>query len=57
MPDVFALLFLAGDTYINGKVNRVFLTATLLLIASGPIQMAIARTDAWMQFATWLTTL
>ena len=56
VPDVIAILLLAGDTYINGKVNKVFLTATLLLVASGPIQMWIARTGTWMQFATWLTT-
>jgi hypothetical protein len=56
VPSFFAILILTGDTYINGKVNRVFLIATLFLVASGPIQMAIARTEAWMQFATWLTT-
>ena len=57
IPDLIAVALLAGDTYINGKVNKVFLAGTIFYVASGPIQMFIARTDTWLSFAAWLTKI
>jgi hypothetical protein len=55
IPDLITIALLIGDTYINGRVNKPFLAGSILLIASGPIQMLFARTDTWLQFARWIT--
>jgi asparagine N-glycosylation enzyme membrane subunit Stt3 len=57
IPDLIAIALLAGDSYINGKVNRVYLAGTAFLVVSGPVQMLIARTDMWLSFAGWLTAM
>lgn len=54
LPALLGVIFLGVDTYRNGKLNKPFAAAVALLVASGPVRMAIARTDAWTQFATWL---
>lgn len=56
VPAVIAILLLIFDTWRNRKLNAVFLTGALLLIASYPIRIALSGTDAWIAFATWLTT-
>ena len=55
IPDLITIALLIGDTHINGKVNKAFLWGTVLLVASGPIQMMIARTETWLTFAAWVT--
>ena len=55
IPDVIALVCLVVDARWNGKVNKVFLAGTLLLIASHPLRLMLGSTGAWMRFATWLT--
>jgi hypothetical protein len=54
LPAVLALLCVGLDARRNG-LNRIFLTGTVLLIASYVTRLAIMGTDAWMQFALWLT--
>ncbi len=49
VPSLIAILLLAGDTYRTGKLNKAFAAGIGLLILSGPIRMAICRTDAWTQ--------
>ena len=56
VPDVVALACLVIDARLNGKVNKVFLAGTLLLIASHPLRLMLGFTEPWMQFATWLTS-
>jgi hypothetical protein len=55
VPTVLATVCLALDARRHGRVNRVFLTGTLLLVASYVGRLALMTTAAWMQFATWLT--
>jgi hypothetical protein len=55
-PDVIALVCLGYDTWRNGKLNKVFLAGTLIIIASQPLRLMLSGTDAWTRFATWLTT-
>lgn len=55
LPDLIAIIFLVVDTWKNGKLNKVYLAGTLLLIASHPLRMIISGTDAWMGFAAWIT--
>ncbi|MBK7392499.1 MAG: hypothetical protein IPI64_04245 [Chloracidobacterium sp.] len=56
VPTVLAIGFLIYDTWRNGKLNKVFLLGTLILAASYPLRLVLSGTDAWMRFATWLTT-
>jgi hypothetical protein len=55
-PTVIALLCLGLETWRHGRLNRVFLAGTLLLIASYVVRLAIMPTAGWMQIATWLTS-
>lgn len=56
IPAAIAILLLIYDTWRNKKLNKAFLAGALVLIASYPIRLALSGTDAWMAFATWLTT-
>ncbi len=54
--DLLAIIFVAGDTWRNGKLNKVFLAGTVFLIASHWLRLAFAPTETWVSFATWLTS-
>ncbi len=53
--DVLALTCFGLDTWLNKKVNIVFAIGLFLLIASQPIRVIIAGTDAWLRFAAAIT--
>ncbi len=55
-PTAIALLCLGLETWRHGRLNRVFLAGTLLLIASYVVRLVIMPTAAWMQIAGWLTS-
>jgi hypothetical protein len=57
VPDLVAIIFVAADTWRNGKLNKVFLAGTTFLIASHWLRLAIMSTPAWVNFATWLTSI
>lgn len=42
------------DTVINRRLHPVFLWGTLFIIASQPLRLMLAGTDAWIRFAAWL---
>lgn len=50
VPSVIGLAILAADTLVTGKLNRVFAAALAFMIASGPVRVAICRTEAWTEF-------
>lgn len=54
-PAVLALLCLGLDTWRRGRLNRVFLAGTLVLLASYVVRLTIMGTSAWMDVARWLT--
>ena len=56
VPVLLVIAAIAYDTWQNGKLNKVFLFGGLFLIASYPLRIMISGTEAWMSFATWLTT-
>ena len=56
IPDAVALVCLGIDAQRNGKVNKVFLAGTLLLVASHPLRLMLGFTGTWLQFATWATS-
>ena len=55
VPTVVAIGLVVYDTWRNRKLNKVFLAGTILLILSYPLRIIVSGTDAWVNFATWLT--
>lgn len=56
IPDVIALVCLVVDARRNGKVNRVFLAGTVLLIASHPLRLLVGSSEPWVRLAGWLAS-
>lgn len=56
IPTAITIGLLIYDTWLNGKLNKLFLAGSILLIASYPLRLMISGTDAWISFAAWLTT-
>jgi hypothetical protein len=55
-PGALALLCLGLDTRRHGRVNKIFLTGTLLLLCSYIVRLTLMTTPIWMKFATWATS-
>lgn len=56
IPTILALTFLVYDSWTNRKVNFYYLAGAIILIASYPLRFMLAGTEAWTNFASWLTT-
>jgi hypothetical protein len=56
VPTLIALVALALDARVRGRVNRLLLGGTLLLVASYVVRLSIMMTEPWMQFARWATS-
>lgn len=56
VPAAIAIGLLILDTAVNRKLNRPFLIGSVVLIASYPLRLMFMETQAWISFATWLTT-
>ncbi len=56
LPTALTLICLGLDTRRRGRLNGVFLTGALLLIASYVVRLAIMNTPQWLAVATWLTS-
>ena len=57
VPDLLTFIFVIVDTWRNGKLNKVFLAGSILLIASHWLRLPWSSSAAWHSFATWLTTI
>ena len=55
-PTLLTLICLALDIRRRGRINAIFLTGALLLIASYVVRLTIMGTDWWMATARWLTS-
>ncbi len=55
LTDVFVVACLVYDRLARGRVHPAFLWGGLFLIASQPLRLWIGSTEAWLDFATWLT--
>jgi len=53
VPTLLGVIFVAVDTYRNGKMNKAFAAAVGLLVGSALITTFVARTEAWERFAMW----
>jgi hypothetical protein len=56
IPALLMIILLVLDTWKNGKLNKVFLVGSIILIASYPLRIMLSGTNAWMGFAAWLTS-
>jgi uncharacterized membrane protein YozB (DUF420 family) len=56
LTDLCVLACVAYDTVKHCRLHPVFLWGTLLIIASQPLRLMLAGTDAWIRFATWLVS-
>ncbi|MEW6211895.1 MAG: hypothetical protein AB1631_26300 [Acidobacteriota bacterium] len=54
LTDLCALVCIVFDTIRNRRLHPAYLWGGLLVVASQPLRLMLAGTDAWMQFATWL---
>jgi hypothetical protein len=55
-PTAIALLCVVLDARRHGRVNKIFVLGTVLLLVSYVARMALMGTQAWINVATWLTT-
>ncbi len=55
-PALLAIGLVTYDTWRNRKLNVVFLVGSIILIASYPLRLMLSSTDAWMSFASWITS-
>ena len=55
-PTALALLAIGIDRWRHGKLNRMLVGGTLLLLASYIGRLALMGTDAWMGISRWLTS-
>ena len=56
LPTVLLIAALVYDTWRNGRINKVFLAGSIILVASFPLRLMIAGTETWMSFAAWLAS-
>lgn len=56
LPTVLTLAVIALDRWRNGRLNVIFLTGALLLIASYVTRLALMNHPAWLRAAGWLTS-
>jgi hypothetical protein len=54
LPTALAVLCLVLDARRHGRVNRVLLTGTILLVVSYVVRLGLMTTRAWMSLAGWL---
>lgn len=56
VPSAIALVCVALERRHHGRLNAVFLVASLCLIASYVARLALMSTEPWMRFAEWATS-
>jgi uncharacterized membrane protein YhaH (DUF805 family) len=54
-PTVLALIAIGIDRWRHGRLNRMLVGGTLLLVASYVARLALMGTSGWMAIARWLT--
>ncbi|HEY0322783.1 MAG TPA: hypothetical protein VGC66_17650 [Pyrinomonadaceae bacterium] len=54
LTDLCLLACVVFDTFKHRRLHPVLVWGTLFIVASQPLRLMLAGTDAWMRFATWL---
>jgi hypothetical protein len=57
LSTLFVLPLVAWDLRTLGRLHPATLWGGLLVIASGPLRLAVAFTDGWLAFAEWAVAL
>ena len=55
VSDLFIVPCLIYDFVVRGRPHRATVLGGLLIVVSHPLRFLIGNTDAWINFATWLT--
>jgi hypothetical protein len=55
-PDIIAIVLLAIDTYRNGKLNKMFLAGTIVMILGHWLRLVFMGTSTWLSIANWLAS-
>jgi hypothetical protein len=55
VTDLFIAACFIYDLITRGRIHRATVLGGLVIVASQPLRLMIAGTDAWIAFATWLT--
>lgn len=55
VSDLFIVPCLIYDFAVRGRPHRATVLAGLLIVVSHPLRFLIGNTDAWINFAAWLT--
>lgn len=56
LSDLFIIPCLLFDIITRGRPHRATVLAGLLIVGSQPLRLGIGGTQAWLTFATWLTS-
>ena len=56
LADLFIVACLAYDLYARRNFHRATVWGGLLIIVSHPLRLVVGGTQAWLSFATWLTS-
>lgn len=54
LTDLCVLACVVYDTVRHRRLHPAFVWSALLVIASHPLRLMLAGTDAWLRFASWL---
>jgi hypothetical protein len=56
LTDLCLVACVVFDTVRNRRLQPAFVWGLVLTVASQPLRLILARTEAWMRFATWLVS-
>ena len=56
LADLFIVPCLAYDLASRGRFHRATVLGGLLIVVSHPLRLVVGNTQAWLAFATWLTS-
>jgi hypothetical protein len=55
LMDLLVLACFVFDWRTTGRIHGATLFGALIIVASQPLRLALAQTEAWLAFAAWLT--
>jgi len=55
VPTVLTVALIALDTWSNRKLNKTFLFGGIFMIAAMWLRLPLMSSQAWLNFATWVT--
>ena len=56
LADLFIVVCLLYDLLARGRLHRANIWGGLLIVVSHPLRLLIGQTQAWLTFASWLTS-